>query len=370
MKAHCFSNNAYLHVGIAVRIGFSLGLHVDKYSLSHGHIEREIARRIWWTLYIYDKQTALSTGKPCAIAKYGLKEPPPLPSESVLVSDSYTPRDYLQVSAGLTRLTKETSHTLYVEPMSGVEKLVFPRVMAILANLQEWANNVPSHLSRTTQVVLSHRRPVALLHARYWSVVILATRPFLLCSVLRHDRIQDTQKRRCYDELSNICIDAAQRSLRVLQMMADESLLTSLIPSEFNYVLQLIQIFLVAFARDQSDAHIAKVRTGLSILESMDDIGWTARARPEVINQLRECGVLDEGSDYANSIQDFTNFLIGANDTIDSYDMISAGYQSDAHTAGYQTLAMAEMDFGDTPASEALLQQVSNLSRMPPFSTA
>ena len=369
LQSHCFSNNAYLHAGTAVRIGFSLGLHVDKYSISHGYVEKEHARRIWWTLYIYDQEVALRTGKPCAIAAYGLAWQPPLPSENVLNPGANTPAGYLEVSASLTQLTKTTSQTLYVEPLSGAKKLLSPKVAAILSSLQAWANGVPSHLSRTTHVAPSHKRSVALLHVRYWSVVILATRPFLLCSVLRQEQLGDTQKKKCYDELSHICVDAAQNSLTVLQMMGDEGLLSSLIPAEFNYILELVQIFLTAFARDQSDQHIFKVRTCLAILKSMDDIGWTQKARPEVINQLRESGVLDEGSDYATSMQDFTNFLTGGETSVDAYDIIFQGHQTDGQSLGYQSLALAEMDFGDTAASEELLQQISSLSRMPQFVT-
>ena len=369
LQSHCFSNNAYLHAGTAVRIGFSLGLHVDKYSMSHGYVEKEHARRIWWTLYIFDQEVALRTGKPCAIAAYGVAGQPPLPSEHVLNPGVNTPSGYLECSASLTQLTKTTSQTLYVEPLSGAEKLLSPKVTAILSSLQAWQNSVPSHLSRTTHVAPSHKRSVALLQIRYWSVIILATRPFLLCSVLRRDQLRASQKKKCYDELSNICVNAAQNSLTVLQMMGDEGLLSSLIPTEFNYILELVQIFLTAFAKDHSEQHIHNVRTCLGILKSMDDIGWTQKARPEVINQLRESGVLDEGSDYATSMQDFTNFLTGAETSVDTYDMIFQGHQHEGTTLGYQSLALADMDFGDTAASEELLQQISNLTRMPQFVT-
>lgn len=304
-----------------MRIAFSLGLHVDKYSISHGYVEKELSRRIWWTLFIFDQEVALRNGKPCAIAAYGIPGQPPLPSEQVLNPGPNTPSGYLEVSTRLTQLTKTTSQTLYVEPLTDARKLLSPKVTAILSSLQQWRNSVPSHLSRTTHVAPSHKRSVALLQVRYWSVIILATRPFLLCSVLQREQLQESQKKKCYDELSNICVDAAQNSLGILQMMGDEGLLSSLIPSEFNYILELVQIFLTACARDQSEQHIAKVRTCLGILKSMDDIGWTQKARPEVVNQLRDYGILDEGIDYATSMQDFTNFLTGGENPIEVYDM-------------------------------------------------
>ena len=83
LQGHCFSNNAYLHIGLAVRIAFSLGLHRDKYSLSHGIVDTEHARAIWWTLYNLDQEIALRSGKPCSISEIFAKLPPNFPSEQV-----------------------------------------------------------------------------------------------------------------------------------------------------------------------------------------------------------------------------------------------------------------------------------------------
>lgn len=81
LQGHCFSNNAYLHAGLAARVAFSLGLHVDKYSLSHGVVDTEHARAIWWSLYNFDQEIALRTGKPCSISEFLISSPPEFPSE-------------------------------------------------------------------------------------------------------------------------------------------------------------------------------------------------------------------------------------------------------------------------------------------------
>lgn len=48
---------------------------------------------------------------------------------------------------------------------------------------------------------------------------------------------------------------------------------------------------------------------------------------------------------------------------------IFAGQQPDGNGIGYQSQALAEMDFDDTAASEELLQQISDLSGMSQFVT-
>lgn len=77
-------NSAYLHIGIAARIAFSLGLHLDKYSIKDGVVAKAHARRLWWTLYLFDQDVSLQLGKPCMTGSATVcLWQPPLPSECV-----------------------------------------------------------------------------------------------------------------------------------------------------------------------------------------------------------------------------------------------------------------------------------------------
>jgi hypothetical protein len=363
LQSHCFSTSAYLHLGLATRVAQSLGLHLDKYSLLHGPVEREHARRIWWTLYIVDVETSLRCGKPRAEASQGSSRQAPLPSEQILNPGPNMPAGYLEVSRSLSQLTETTSQTLYLEPLTGTRKLSSPRVTSILSSLQAWANSVPSHLSRTACVAPSHKRPIALLHVRYWSVVILATRPFLLCSVVRAaDLDRSPDKKRCYDELGGICIDAAQNSLNVLKMMADEKLLSSITQAEFLYVLELLQCFLIALTKTKNEEHRRNVISCMTILKSMDDIGLVQKARPETMLQLQELGIDQDFPERSNieHSQDFGGFLLSESG-VDTYDAIFSADQS--ASTGY---FYADMDLADGATADELFAELSNIS-MPQF---
>ena len=80
---HCFFNSAYLYAGTAARVAFTLGMHADKYSITHGLVQKEQARRIWWSLYVFDEEMSLRCGKPGSIPEGHLGHAPPLPSEQV-----------------------------------------------------------------------------------------------------------------------------------------------------------------------------------------------------------------------------------------------------------------------------------------------
>ena len=307
LQSHCFFNAAYLHIGTAVRIAFSLGLHVDKFPVIHGHVQREHARRLWWTLYNLDSAMALQNGKPCAIAKYEIQTRSPLPAENVLQPGPNTPSGYLEVSKQLTDLLKTISQVLYIEPLSSSRRLLSPRVAAILSDLQQWANSLPSHLCGTAHVAPPHKRAIALLHIRYQHAIILTTRPFLLASVLCRDRLGSVQKQQCYERLSSICLEAAQSSLNVLQMMGNEQYLSSLLPTEFNYLLELVQVFLIGHSKNKAVHHyVDRVKTCSEILLTLPDYGWTAKARPEVMSQLQDFGMVQQDGLNIEPVEEYS----------------------------------------------------------------
>jgi len=186
------------------------------------------------------------------------------------------------------------SQELYIEPLVSAQKLSLGKVTGILSSLRNWTAAVPSHLSRSAHIAPSQRRAVAMLHVRYFSVVILTTRPFLLCSVLCQERLQHPAKRKCYDELGQMCIDAAQNSLSILHTISHLKLLSSLTPSDFNYLLELVQIFLIASAKFRDAQYLEKARKCLNVLLSMDDLGWCQKGLPETVAQLRNCGILPD----------------------------------------------------------------------------
>lgn len=203
--------------------------------------------------------------------------------------------------------------------MSG--RVVLSQVSELLASLKEWLDELPSHLLLTDHVAVPHRRCISLLHARYWSVVILATRSFLLCSVLRREELKSHEKMTKFHDLGHVCIEAAEKSFRILQDMQRDDTISSRLPLDFNYMLELVQIFLTADAFSHLEKHIDSVKDLVQILRSMDTVGWCEKARPEVEAQLQNNGVLENSWDYTTNIQDF-GFLIGQGEpSFENYEL-------------------------------------------------
>ncbi len=79
----CHSVTAYLHLGTAMRIGFSLGLHRDLALKNKDALEWERGRRLWWTIYVLDTEMASRFGYPSAIAEGSLFMTTPPATEQV-----------------------------------------------------------------------------------------------------------------------------------------------------------------------------------------------------------------------------------------------------------------------------------------------
>lgn len=60
--------SAHVYCGIALRIGIGLGLHRSQAGSSiMSPVQREVRRRVWWTLYLFDRMISSKLGYPLAI---------------------------------------------------------------------------------------------------------------------------------------------------------------------------------------------------------------------------------------------------------------------------------------------------------------
>ncbi|KAK0637354.1 fungal-specific transcription factor domain-containing protein [Bombardia bombarda] len=92
--ATCYSVTAYLLLGTAVRIGFSLGLHRDVSPRSKDSLERERCRRLWWTIYTLDHEMASRFGYPCSIVDDAVFMRAPPATEQILNPGPNTPLSF------------------------------------------------------------------------------------------------------------------------------------------------------------------------------------------------------------------------------------------------------------------------------------
>ncbi|EXJ72932.1 uncharacterized protein A1O5_04081 [Cladophialophora psammophila CBS 110553] len=293
MHGSCYSMAAYLNVGAAVKIAFSLGLHRDMCSRTKDLIERERCRRLWWTIYTLDHEISIRLGYPCAIVDEAIFMNIPPASEQVLDPGPNMPLGYQALFVSLVKLRKKISYDCFLEPAQAGGRLPISRVFNSLARQRRWLEGVPSYLHWKSSLPPQHRRAVAVLHLRYWISVIFITRPFLLFLVAKPSQITVLAKRKCYEELSARCIQAAERAVEVLKHMKEADVLSSMTLFDCHSIGEVMWILILAFQKLGSAEHQQIIRFCLETLKSMDQVGWCGKVLPDLEARVQESGTLD-----------------------------------------------------------------------------
>ncbi|KAK1763287.1 fungal-specific transcription factor domain-containing protein, partial [Phialemonium atrogriseum] len=108
----CYSNalgrirSAYTHSGVAMRIALSLGMHRSTSSIHISAVERESRRRIWWSLYLFDRLTCSKLGQPVAVEDDVIDvELPTMDGLNAQEKEDFSDPSHLCASVGLARIT-------------------------------------------------------------------------------------------------------------------------------------------------------------------------------------------------------------------------------------------------------------------------
>ncbi len=196
------------------------------------------------------------------------------------------------MSRSLCQLTRGIAQAIYVEtPDSPTVSL--PKVAELISSLRQWLSSVPSHMKWEASVAPFHRRPIGILHLRYWAAMMLATRPFLLYIVIRGARLTSPEKKQWFEDLSATCIHASDSSLNILNMMSNDGTLSSLTTFDVNCILEVIMISLLALAKHNLPRYRVNIKIAMDVLRSMEQIGWCKKATTELIRQVNVLGLYD-----------------------------------------------------------------------------
>ncbi|KJR86305.1 uncharacterized protein SPSK_02152 [Sporothrix schenckii 1099-18] len=217
--------------------------------------DRNDRRRVWWTLYQFERGLCIMLGRPSALdeAEIAVAAPtddsqyPELPqghSASLLrlIRIAWRIKQMVFPAPGSAHSISGNTSTAYNAYYPGsTDPTTTPRIL--LAELDAWRASLPAHLQpgwKSTD--MSHRRAVLLLHVEYQYVRSLATRQYVL---ERADRcrikaqalspstaatssspgIKETAAAsasdEAVDELADICLNGAERVLDYCRQLAD-----------------------------------------------------------------------------------------------------------------------------------------------------
>ncbi|KAH8894408.1 hypothetical protein GQ53DRAFT_82957 [Thozetella sp. PMI_491] len=169
---------SYLYIGTAVKIAYTLGLHQPKAYASMTASNRETALRMAWTMYQVDCEVSRPTGRPTSIDQANWH--PIMPSETLTTTGIFDPWELFE-----STISFHMEDLRLFSRFSGLanhanQEAVYGEINDCVVSLQMWYDRIPSHLQWNIPVPTSHRRPICLLHLRYWSTILSCTRVVFL----------------------------------------------------------------------------------------------------------------------------------------------------------------------------------------------
>jgi proline utilization trans-activator len=178
-------NASWMLLGCASRMAIALGMHREGATGGFDPVEKEVRRRVWWTLYMFEQNLSMMLGRPSAIDDVEVNVS--IPNEAMLDGGDCVPPEYIDYSLRLTRIASVIKRTIYAAPISRLQQDELPRTSVakqLLLDLESWYHSLPSHLCvEGDSLAPKQRRAVLLLHINYYHTNALVTRPYLLRKV-------------------------------------------------------------------------------------------------------------------------------------------------------------------------------------------
>jgi proline utilization trans-activator len=247
-------NTAWMLLGCASRMALALGMHREGATGGFDSLKREVRKRVWWTMFVFEQHLCTILGRPSGIDDSEVNVS--LPNETLLDSSDVLP-GYLDYSVRLTRLLMDIKRRIYTAPIDSTQPTnpnIIRLAKDILLELDSWHYDLPPYIRLEGLSLLpKHRRAVLLLHIQYHYAQELVTRPFLLRRVSlqvaskleKPDRPPDLDR----DELtlSHACGYHAQETVYLLHQLATEGILDGVAWIDVYYLYHSVLILSVDF---------------------------------------------------------------------------------------------------------------------------
>lgn len=175
----------YFYFGLALRLTLILGWHVDADKDNLNRYELEHRRRIWWTVYMYERMLLSKAGLPLSFADdlvstelpFDFKPDARFDDNDVRQYYVFPPADYINNCVTITQINAIILSLLYTKQPT---VNILPVVTDLVQKLMLWKAQLPSYLKVDfSSGSLKVSRLVVNLMTEYFQGVNLAVRPLL-----------------------------------------------------------------------------------------------------------------------------------------------------------------------------------------------
>ncbi|ETS82783.1 hypothetical protein PFICI_04659 [Pestalotiopsis fici W106-1] len=306
---HCLDYRivALNYMGQAVRLALSYGLNTDIQADRFGNESVERIRRVWWTVYLLDREMASVAGLAQAVQSHDVYCQLPEFGGSVARTTA------LKMQLKLSHLIADINRNVYgvggqlSRSFHHGIKSALADIAEAQKDLQQWFPLSPEQRSDGISRTSAH------LHLEYHRCIILATRPLLFCFLkLRLDSREDCQSRLNGSKTSysiiQMCLDSSVQILGMLESLLEQALIDPFLPSDLDSLSAATINVLVAMSIDADliDNGSKWIMTAYAVFGDLIASGnQVARVRKGELDHLRklleELGTMSENNTWASS---------------------------------------------------------------------
>ncbi|KAL4781663.1 fungal-specific transcription factor domain-containing protein [Aspergillus varians] len=246
LLAVCHTDRCWNTLGFAIRMGQSLGLHVENSpnctsSQESWMRDRAHWRRTWYSMYVLDRLLALQLGRPMAIHEADFQvDLPSLTDDapfSPITDDDNSNRasghmmDYFLAVIRFSHILGLVIQELYRPSQVDLSPdQMLHSTAGLDQHLAQWKLNLPRHLrfdlGHTFEKSVSFKRQRNMLAVKFHHLRALVHRPFLCLPFLQMNNTSFMdlllQHKERISEAENICIHEAQQTAHLLHNVTDE----------------------------------------------------------------------------------------------------------------------------------------------------
>ncbi|ODQ77465.1 hypothetical protein BABINDRAFT_25839, partial [Babjeviella inositovora NRRL Y-12698] len=184
-----FTVLSFFYFGLALRASLVLGFHVDAGKNSITRYELEHRRRLWWTVYIYERMLSSKIGLPLLVTDECVSTA--LPSDFDMTQPPagcehyiFPEAEILTTTIRITKINAKVLARLYTrQPTSNI----LPTVVELVDTLVDWKKALPDYLTIDWSSCIS-RLQVNLL-SEFFQGINLAIRPLVFHFVMKQLKV-------------------------------------------------------------------------------------------------------------------------------------------------------------------------------------
>ncbi|KAH8691044.1 fungal-specific transcription factor domain-containing protein [Phaeosphaeriaceae sp. PMI808] len=283
---------AFLHIGTALRMAISLGLHQEVSLPGIDEITKERRRRVWWSIYSLDRILCVKSGNPITIQDedIGALLPSRLPHEP-----EYCPAVVLKHYTKLSIVLGQIMTGIYRRAPKTGPRLV-SSVQSIIMALSKWHDDLPVELRfDPTQPSISRESVSTLLH--YYQCINMTARPLLFHVVQKRLQGGPAQKEKDWKtdltpttiKVIELCVSAAQDCINMMTIAAQRNLVATYgyMDSEHAFSATIVLV-MVCVAFPTNTQNMLAMDAGLELLRTISQRGNIHMgARYELLDHIR-----------------------------------------------------------------------------------